>query len=181
MNYHALHLWLILLNSFTYILTVSKSKFVQIVCDVQQPPIPPTIIKNHLSSFLRWMRKSPSIMLQFWQITILILIRLSLSRSQARYHKDLNFNPLTIFEALLKDHPLWNQLNNVLTIGAFFPLWDISASTRKDDINFHLKRGNLKSATTYHNIFDLLIKETWKGTLPSLSLLISSNWYPAVQ
>ncbi len=105
------------------------------------------------------MGKPPSIMLQFWEITILILIRLSLSRSQARYHKDLNFNPLTFFEALLKDHPLWNQLNNVLTIGAFFPLWDISASTRKDDINFHLKRGNLKSATTYHNIFDLLIKE----------------------
>ena len=62
-------------------------------------------------------------------------------------------------EELLRDHPLWQKLKEIIDNGASFPLSTIDDITRRDDIDFFIKRGNHKSTMKYQDAMDKAITE----------------------
>jgi hypothetical protein len=58
---------------------------------------------------------------------------------------------------LLQDHPNWEKFKGILLHGAVFPLAPIPEDERSSDLEFHLSRGNHKSAIKHDNILDELI------------------------
>jgi hypothetical protein len=58
---------------------------------------------------------------------------------------------------LLEDHPLWDRLRDILDNGASFPLHPLNENDRRADLEFHLSRGNHKSAEKYKHIINGII------------------------
>ena len=77
---------------------------------------------------------------------------------------------------LLKNHPLWPKLQDILDNGATFPLLPMSEEDRKSDIKFHLARGNHKSSTKNHKIIsDIISDEVERGFALPLPISIIDN------
>jgi hypothetical protein len=64
------------------------------------------------------------------------------------------FKSSSDLEELLKDHPLWPKLSEILDKGATFPLHEISSEERETDLLYHLERGNHKSSKKYKKAMD---------------------------
>jgi hypothetical protein len=69
------------------------------------------------------------------------------------------FRPLSDLEELLRDHPLWIYLKELLDKGATFPLQEMSNDKRAEDLKFHLDHGNHKSSFKYKSVMDTNISE----------------------
>jgi hypothetical protein len=69
------------------------------------------------------------------------------------------FKSSSDLEELLRDHPLWPKLKDILEKGATFPLQEVSDETRSEDIQFHLDRGNHKSSIKFKSAMDTNISE----------------------
>jgi len=77
--------------------------------------------------------------------------------SQLSYGSE--FRDPSLLEDLLHHHPLWYRLKEILVKGAIFPLDDISASDREQDLVFHSFRGNHKSASKNLEVLRNIIKD----------------------
>jgi hypothetical protein len=77
--------------------------------------------------------------------------------SQLSYGSE--FKPSSDLEELLREHPHWTHLREILEKGATFPLQNMSPEDRKKDINFHLDRGNHKSSSKHKDSMDRIILE----------------------
>ncbi len=74
------------------------------------------------------------------------------------------FKPTSILLQLLQYHPLWYFTEDILTNGATFPLQPIPHDVRLDDNQYHLQRGNHKSAIRNKKaISDIIEEETKRG------------------
>ncbi len=62
-------------------------------------------------------------------------------------------------EELLRNHPLWPKLQDILDNGASFPLEPISDKDREEDLDFHSTRGNHKSTMKYFDIINNIVTE----------------------
>jgi len=62
-------------------------------------------------------------------------------------------------EELLQQHPHWPHIKDVLDKGTSFPLLPISEEDRTKDLDYHLGRGNHKSASKLKEMLDPLISE----------------------
>jgi hypothetical protein len=69
------------------------------------------------------------------------------------------FKNTSELEPILSDHPLWKYTKETLENGAKFPLDPIDDESRKSDNNFHLSRGNHKSALDNKSILSELLNE----------------------
>jgi hypothetical protein len=77
------------------------------------------------------------------------------SDSQVSYGSE--FKKPQHIQELLEDHPHWNNLKNILTNGAEFPLIPLSREDRSNDLSYHKDRGNHKSARDHQEIMDQII------------------------
>ena len=72
---------------------------------------------------------------------------------QAQIHTPVGlgseFRRPSVLEPLLIRHPLWPKLKGLLLHGAQIPRQPISADDRQRDLDYHLKRGNHKSASIH--------------------------------
>jgi hypothetical protein len=84
-------------------------------------------------------------------------IIVSLHPSQLSYGSE--FRNSSELEELLQHHPHWSHLKDILDNGATFPLFPISSEERKNDLHFHLTRGNHKSTMKYKSAMDTSITE----------------------
>jgi len=64
-----------------------------------------------------------------------------------------------LLEDLLRDHPFWSHLKNILSNGASFPLDNISSTDREQDLVFHVNRGNHKLASKNVEALRTIIQE----------------------
>ena len=62
-------------------------------------------------------------------------------------HYGSEFRSLNLLRKLLHTHSQLPQLESMIKISADYPLSSLSEKDRLDDIEFHLQRGNHKSAT----------------------------------
>lgn len=62
------------------------------------------------------------------------------------------FRSPNLLQELLCHHPLWERLRTILVEGAHFPLREIPDSDRLIDLNYHVDRGNHKSATVHSEV-----------------------------
>jgi hypothetical protein len=69
------------------------------------------------------------------------------------------FKKSTDLEHLLQFHPLWKHTKTTLEMGGNFPLEEIDDNLRIQDNNFHLQRGNHKSATDNTKILSAMLAE----------------------
>jgi len=69
------------------------------------------------------------------------------------------FRSPELLEELLRHHPFWPRLMQILHHGASFPLSEISDEDRHIDLQFHADRGNHKSASMCHEAMQKLIAE----------------------
>lgn len=80
-------------------------------------------------------------------------------------------------EELLRDHPLWPKLQDILDNGASFPLEPISDKDRKEDLDFHSTRGNHKSTMKYFDVINNIVTEDIeRGFALPLPLSILKNY-----
>lgn len=77
------------------------------------------------------------------------------------------FRPPSTIEPLLRLHPNWNKVKDIITNGVKYPMNPIDDDQRKEDIDRLLERGNHKSALTKENAaalnkaFDKEVKFNW--------------------
>jgi hypothetical protein len=72
------------------------------------------------------------------------------------------FRSPEFLEELLSNHPFWPRLKKILRHGASFPLREISAEDRKSNLQFHVVRGDHRSASLCHKAMQKLITEDVK-------------------
>jgi hypothetical protein len=77
--------------------------------------------------------------------------------SQLSYGSE--FRPTGMLEGLLRDHPLWNRLKEILDNGASFPLDPIADEIRRIDLSYHQDRGNHQALKKYASYIDPVIEE----------------------
>jgi len=80
-----------------------------------------------------------------------------LRKSQISYGSE--FRDSGILEPLLKYHPLWPRLRDILDNGARFPLEPMRDADRISDLEFHRNRGNHKSLGKDEDFIDPVISE----------------------
>jgi len=80
-----------------------------------------------------------------------------LQKSQISYSSE--FRDSGVLEPLLRDHPLWPRLRDILDNGARFPLEPMRDVDRISDLEFHQNRGNHKSLAKYEEFIDPVISE----------------------
>ena len=73
------------------------------------------------------------------------------------------FRDITHIEALMKYHPDFNLIQNIIVEGAQYPLEKIEENDRLADLNFHLARGNHQSALTSDN--NIALKKAFQKEL----------------
>jgi hypothetical protein len=77
--------------------------------------------------------------------------------SQISYGSE--FKGMLELEEVLRDHPFWPRLKDLLENGASFPLQPISDETRHLDLSFHQDRGNHPSLLKHAAHIDPVIEE----------------------
>lgn len=90
-------------------------------------------------------------------------------------HYGSEFRAINLLNKLLFDHSKWPKLKSIILHGANYPLDPITEIERKKDIEFHLQRGNHKSATSQEGLksinkaYDKEVKFGWQvPILPSI-------------
>ena len=61
------------------------------------------------------------------------------------------FRSQETLEPLLQDHEHWDTTSNIITSIVSYSLEDLPEHMRKEDLEFMIKRGNHKSATSQEN------------------------------
>jgi hypothetical protein len=62
-------------------------------------------------------------------------------------------------KTILSQHPIWKYTKDTIEYGATFPLEPLESEIRHLDNEFHISRGNHKSATENPEILSELLKE----------------------
>jgi len=139
---------------------VSQERFIQIIAELQQ------IEANGLQQNLLFQFENTQdaalhndLILKHFNYNLHDAI-IAQQNSQVMYGSE--FKHPNHLEELLSDHPNWEKLKQILLEGATFPLSPISTEERKLDLDFHLNRGNHKSAIRNKNTLDDLINKDIK-------------------
>ena len=90
-------------------------------------------------------------------------------------HYGSEFRSINLLEKLLSGHSKWPKLKSIILHGTDYPLDPITEKERLEDIEFHIQRGNHKSATSsagllsINKAYDKEVKFGWQvPILPSI-------------